>query len=709
MNSNIPPPKWLSLNQYLSGPTAGFKAIVNGKGPEPKFFNRNLSWLDFNGRVLAEAADPTVPPAERLKFLGIVSSNLDEFFMVRVADVIRMVRRKPRHRYDDGLTPGRVLGLIRQKVLEQKAYQAAVLKDVLSVLSKEGIDIQAEFQDDPKLDKEIQSALPALKFIVRTIAEPLPPLKGDTINVFIQFSGEYAVITLPERESRLLQLPSAGRTLRFVLLDRWLTARAQKLFPTKKVLEAYPFKIIRDADLRYRPDDDDIEDQIVEAVHMRTRGKVVRLEVDAPRYSEGAIFLATSLGLDSASLYRFDLPLDLRTISKICGMPESRRLCYASISPVMPSKWKRTKSVFKLIQKHDILVHHPYDSFDIIISFLEEAAEDPAVTKIFHTMYRTSRESPVMEALKKASRNGKKVTVYIEIKARFDELNNVRWAQELKKAGVRVVRPLAGFKVHCKMTHVLRREGNEDISYLHLGTGNYHPATARQYTDLGLLTRNQNIGEEAQQFFSTLPKRSAPEGLKTLLVAPGNLHDEVIRLIRKETEIEKTGGKGHIIAKMNSLVDPHVINELYKASKAGVKIELLVRGICCLRPGVKDLSENITVTSVVDRFLEHSRIYYFRSNGEKKIYLSSADWMPRNFHDRYEIAFPIQDANLKRYIRETILANYLSDNLRAWRLQSDGAYVKVRPKPSDPLFRSQLSFEVIARKQYRDTVLARRI
>lgn len=674
-----------------------------------KLLNRDLSWLNFNDRVLSEAADESVPALERLRFATIVSSNLDEFFMVRVPEIARLARRSPLRRFPDGIRAGQLLAQIREHVLRQKARQAVVLAGVIEALKRHDIRLYSDFTGRVRLDGEISSQLPAIKYILRRSTEAPPPLQSEMIQVFVRFPGEYAILTIQEREARLMELSSPARSRRFALAERWLSDRAKILFPGREIIETFPFKIIRDADIRYRPDDDEsLEDQIMEALKRRSRAKVVRLEVDAPSYSEGALFLATALGLDSAALYRFDLPLDLRTLTRICKIKTPRRLRYRPIRPQLPPPLRGQKTLFDSIRRQDILLHHPYDSFSPVVRFLYNAARDPQVTRIYHTMYRTSRDSPIMEALKAAVRRGKRVTAYVEIKARFDELNNVRWADELRRAGVRVVRPLGGFKVHSKITQVFREEDGAEVSYLHMGTGNYHPATARQYSDLGLLTADQSLGAEVALYFDSFSRRKRVPRFKELLVAPGSMHQKILWLIREEMRIQREGGRGHIIGKMNSLVDPDIISALYAASSSGVKIELLVRGICCLRPGVKGLSENIKVISVVDRFLEHSRIYYFRSGGARKIYLSSADWMPRNFFTRFEVAFPVKDPALKRYIRLVILRNGLDDNVKAWQLKSDGTYARVPTPKSGKAVRSQFLFESLARKRYRDTALQHR-
>ena len=705
-----PPPRWLSLSHHLSGRSPADQPRFVGLPPTQRLINRNLSWLAFNDRVLNEADDSAVPPVERLRFAGIVSSNLDEFFMVRVAEVARIARRHPSHRFPDGMSATQVLAQIREHVLRQKGSQAEIFHRLLLDLAKRDIHILAEFGENRRLDRAVAARMPEVKYLIRRTTEAVPPLASEKIHVFVRFPGEYAILTIEDRDARLLPLPAKAGSLKYALLDRWLAQRADRIFSNRDVLESFPFKIIRDADLRYHPDEEEsLQEQIVEAVHRRLKAKVIRLEVDTPFYSEGAFFLATALGLDSAALYRFDLPLDLRTLARLYGTRVGRELAYPPVKPYLPRRWAGRTSPFRLMKERDILLHHPYDAFDIVVKFLNEAARDPKVRRIYHTLYRTSRESPLLEALKKAAKNGKKVTVYVEIKARFDELANVRAADALRKAGVRVVRPFGGYKVHSKLTLVVRDEGGEEAYYLHMGTGNYHPTTARQYTDLGLLTCDGELGRDAATYFAALTRRKMPEGLTSMLVAPGNLSTQIIRLIREETRIQERGGRGHIIAKMNSLVDPAIIDALYKASQAGVRVDLIVRGICCLRPGVKGLSEHIHVTSVIDRFLEHSRIFCFHSEGNEKIYLSSADWMPRNFYSRYEIAFPVKDPLLRHFVRDVILKTSLSDNVKAWTMEPDGTYRKKTPKPGERPVRSQFEFEALARRRYRGTILAQRL
>lgn len=668
-------------------------------------FNRELSWLQFNDRVLSEASDPGVPPLERLRFATIVSSNLDEFFMVRVAQLKRKAQETPAKRSPDGLTAAQAYAQVRDHVLRQKGRQALILRKILEELRAQGIRVDTEFGRMSQLDKTILENLPELDLVLLPSSQGVPHLPSERIHVYVAFPGEYAILTLRDRQARLWQVP--GSRSHYVLLERWLSDRAAKLFPGRDVLEAFPFKVIREADLRYRPDEEDtLEEQIREAVGRRPRARVVRLEVDAPAYSEGALFLATAMGLDTGGLYRFNMPLDLRTLALILGIKP--KLCYPPVVPRTPAPFRKKERIFDVMRRRDVLLHHPYDSFDIVLNFIRQAARDPDVTRIYHSLYRTGVQSKVMEALKEAAQNGKRVTVYIEIKARFDEQNNLRWAAELRRHGARVVRPIGALKVHSKATQVFRSEGDKEACYLHLGTGNYHETTARQYTDLGLLTCDETLCRDVAAFFSALIRHQKPSGFSEILAAPVNLHLEMLRLIEAEIETQRQGGRGHIIAKMNSLVDKTIIQKLYAASQAGVRIELLVRGICCLRPGIRGLSENIRVVSVVDRFLEHSRIYYFRAGGKSKLYLSSADWMPRNFFTRFELAFPIKDPALRRYIREVILGQGLADNVKSWQLRPDGTYSRTPMPAPERRVRSQFLMENLAARHYKDTVLEHR-
>ncbi|MBI5622455.1 MAG: polyphosphate kinase 1 [Elusimicrobia bacterium] len=698
---------WKPLATFLEAKPAA--PAAHAAPTVQRLYNRDLSWLSFNDRVLNEAADPSVPALERLRFASIVSSNLDEFFMVRVAEIAKITSRTPNYRYPDGLTARQLLALVREHALRQKALQARYFRDILETLAKQGVRLVTEFAGASPYDYDIQARLTGARAALQRLDEPPPPLQSQKIYVFVRFARRYAIIDLGERENRLVELPPDGKTSVWGLADRWVASRAQNMFPDREAIEAFPFKIIRDADLGYRPDEEvTLEEQILQGLRRRRgEARVIRLEVDAASYSEGSLFLASQLGLDSAALYRFDLPIDLPAMRRVFDAPASTRLRYPPVRPQSP-RFMRSKDLFDILKTRDILLHHPYDSFDIVVNFLLQAARDPAVREIYHTLYRTSRESPIIEALKEAARAGKKVSVYVEIKARFDEAANVAWATELRAAGAKVVAPMGGFKVHSKVTRIVREEAGVERVYLHLGTGNYHPGTARQYTDLGLLTADEALGAETGAFFHVLSQRQEPSGFKELLVAPVNLHAQFMRLIREEIKRQKSDGDGRITAKMNSLVDPDVIEALYDASRAGVKVELLVRGICCLRPGIRGMSDNIRVVSVVDRFLEHSRIYSFGAGERQRLFLSSADWMPRNFFSRYEIAFPVKDPSIRRFITDVILGKSLMDNVKAWELKPDGTYDRVERAEGAEAIRSQTLFEQLAEAQYKGTILEER-
>ena len=700
-----PPKGWLSLSQYTKESAA--KSHPATELSDRRYSNRDLSWLTFNARVLSEAANRQVPLLERLRFAAIVSSNLDEFFMVRVSEILKIARRTPSKKFPDGYFPKQVLSGIRESVTQQKADQARIVKEILKVLAKNKIYIHHHFAEHFAHDTQIKERLPDIQIILRPIATPPPFLFGDSLYVFILFPKEYAILRL-RRQDRLVRLEESG-IVRYVLLERWLSTRAKEIFSDKEVLESFAFKILRDADLRFRSENEDtLEEQIVQAVERRRQAPIVRLEADSSTYTEGVFLLASALGVSSSNLYRFNLPLDLSALMKIYNQLDYPKLKYAPIQPQVPRILSGQKSIFELLKARDILLHHPYDSFDCVIRLLEESATDPNVTEIYHTLYRTTEVSPVMESLKKAAINGKKVIVYVEIKARFDELNNVRWASNLRASGVRVIRHIGRYKVHSKATVISRKENDSVRLYAHLGTGNYHPNNARQYTDLSLLTSNQNLVQEAFGYFKALSGRSELPEFKKLLVSPKNLRSEILRLIQNEVTIQKQGGKGRIIAKLNALTDTDIIDALYKASESGVKIQLIVRGSCCLRPGIRGLSSNIEVISIIDRFLEHSRIYYFRAGGERKVYLSSADWRPRNFFSRYEVAFPIEDPSLKKYIYEIILKNALNDNIKSWRLQKDSTYQRTKLIPNAEKIRSQFLFESLSKTFYKNTTLEKR-
>ncbi|MCX7944678.1 MAG: polyphosphate kinase 1 [Deltaproteobacteria bacterium] len=673
-------------------------------------FNRDLSWLSFNNRVLEEAADDTVPLLERLRFLTIVSSNLDEFFKVRFAELSKIFRKYPTKRLPDGYPVNRVIFQAREEVVRQKNRQAELFNVIMSKLKSEGIMIYYEpdiISDD--IDKQVMAKLPKLNIVIRKLNEPIPELKSEAIYIYVRFVEEYAIVEFDTTDNRLIKVEDEKYRLSLVLIERWIISHIRQFFPQRDIIEAFPFKIIREHNISYEFDEESLDNFVEKGIKSKRIPRVVRLEVDSPVYPEGAIFIASALRIDSISIYRFSMPLNLKSFSIVLDYEGFDDLKYPKITPVIPTPFNKPGKILDLIQKHDVLLHHPYDSFDIVVNFIKEASTDPNVTDIFHVIYRAGEKSMLLEFLKQAANSGKNVYVYVEIKARFDEKTNLKWMKELKSAKVKVIPPLKDYKVHSKVTQIVMHRGQKTIYLTHLGTGNYHPTTTRLYTDLGLLTSNQDIGQEVHVYFNRLAQGKQLPYFKHLLVAPANLRTAILRLIRNEIINQIKYGNGLIIAKMNSLVDPDTINALYNASMSGVKIFLIVRGMCCLKPNIKGISENIRVSSIIDRFLEHSRIFYFHSNGEEKIYLSSADWMPRNFYKRYEIAFPIYDELLKRYVKDVILETALSDNVKARILQPDGSYVRIRPAQGEKLIRSQFQFVSLAESSYRGTILEKRI
>jgi len=702
-------PKWLPIKKLASDYAS---EISYGTAPQvfDRFINRDISWLTFNDRVLAEAERSDVPLLERLFFVGIVSYNLDEFFSVRVAELLRLSKISPKKRYPDALTPQSLALQVRERVLRQKSRQAEILNDLLKMLSEQNIVIYTNFaNDDPSLDSEIESHLPEMEIFFSKLSDPMPLIQGTELYVFIRFSDGYAIIGFKKPQERLLELSAKGKTRRFVLVERWLMARAQKLFKNRKVLENFSFRLLRNADIPISLDEDEtIESQVIKGVKKRPYSRIVRLEIDSSGYPDSTFFLATNFHLDPASIYRFDLPLKLHffTSFKTMFAEAAPHLLYPDITPLKPRILKKCRDIFEAISRQDIILHHPYDSFDVVMDFLGQAARDPNVTEIFHTLYRTGTAAQIVRILKTAANNGKKVTVYVEIMARFDEMNNVMHADDLRKAGVKVVNPIGAYKVHSKITLVHRMENGARVCYAHMGTGNYHAQTARQYTDLGLLTKNTDITTEATGYCKMIQTQRPYPKFRHLLVSPVNLHKSIRSLIENEIAYSKKGFQGRIIAKMNALTDTSIIEKLYAASNAGVQVDLIVRGTCCLKPGVPGLSENIRVVSIIDRFLEHSRIFYFRANGEHKLFLSSADWRPRNFLRRYEIAFPVTDSAIKEYLRDVVLHNSVHDTARGCNLRADGSYAPAQHKTDS--IRSQFLFEQLAKNEYRDTPLSNR-
>ncbi|HUB05733.1 MAG TPA: polyphosphate kinase 1 [Myxococcales bacterium] len=681
---------------------------------DPKLFlNREISWLAFNERVLAEARDASLPLFERLKFLSIVSSNLDEFFMVRVAGLKQQILGGVAETAADGMLPGEQLAAIADRTHAMISERDRVWSaEIRPSLAAHGLTIPGPAHWTPEQQAAARNhftsqVFPALTPLAIDPGHPFPHLRNKSINVavFLRPSGgrrratargsSLAVVQVPAVLGRLVRLPSA-EGLCFGLLEEIIAANVGDLFPGYAVKHTAAFRVTRNWDLLVDEEDsEDLLSTIQEELRRRDRGAAVRLEVaaDSPPETEGA--LSRSLHLEPPDVYRVQAPLQLPDLLGLAEADPRPELRVEPLAPSLPMELRDVESVVGAIGKRDILLHHPYESFDPVVRFIDEAADDPNVLAIKQTLYRTSGDSPFVRALSRAAENGKQVTAIVEIKARFDEANNIAWARRLEENGVHVVYGLIGLKTHCKVALVVRREGGGIRRYVHLGTGNYNPVTARQYTDLSLFTAKEEFGEDVSFLFNMLTGYSEPPHWKRLAVAPLDLQDRVLELIGRAAQRARAGEPARIVAKMNSLADPAVIRALYAASQAGVEIELIVRGICCLRPGLPGVSERIRVVSVVDRFLEHSRVLAFGVGDRAEVYVASADWMPRNFHRRIEVLFPILDPALKHRLLGEVLGLALRDSVKARRLQVDGRDAPA--PPSDPPVRSQVELLQAAR------------
>jgi len=659
------------------------------------FINRELSLLAFNRRVLAQAADETVPMLERLKFLCIVSSNLDEFFEVRVAGIKEQLKLGSTATGSDGLLPSdlmRRLGVLTQELV---AEQYTLLNDeILPELRAEGIMFlrRAEWTPEQRVwirDYFLNEVMPVLTPIGLDPAHPFPRVLNKSLNFAIELqgmddfgrSGGAAIVQAPRALPRVIRLPKelSGVDYAFVFLSSIMHEHVDELFPGMTVLGCHQFRVTRNSDLFV--DDEEVKNlrtALQGELPQRHLGDAVRLEVAADCPQVMTDFLLNQIGLGRSDLYLVPGIVNLVRLMSIPDQVDLPHLKYATFQPGLPKVLTKRYDVFASIRKQDILMHHPFQSFTPVIQLLQQAADDPAVVAIKMTLYRTGTDSVVLEQLLRAARKGKEVTVVVELMARFDEEANLNIAGRLEEVGAHVVYGVFGYKTHAKMMMVLRKEDSgKNIGYrryVHLGTGNYHPRTTRFYTDFGLMTCNPEIGEDVNELFKQLTGMGKAASLKHLWQAPLTLHANIIKAIEEETAIAKAGGKGRIIAKMNSLLEQEIIEALYRASQAGVSIDLIVRGVCALRPGAPGLSENIRVRSVIGRFLEHHRIFYFLADGKETLYLSSADWMERNCFRRIETAFPILDPKLKRRVFKEGLRPYLADNCQAWEMDSKGDY-----------------------------------
>ncbi|RHU96224.1 RNA degradosome polyphosphate kinase [Clostridium sp. OM07-10AC] len=679
------------------------------------FYNRELSWLSFDYRILGEAQDKTIPLLDRLKFLSITASNLDEFYMVRVASLKDMVHAEYDKKDIAGMTPTKQLEEIGKVTHEFMNDQYRTYNNsLIPALKKEGIAILSHYEDLSQkqakfVDNYFKSEVyPVLTPMAVDSSRPFPLIRNRSLNIgailkmkttaagasgnghfrelYITHNGtkkdgasdtDFATVQVPSGLPRVVEIPSEdGFDRTYIMLEQIIERNIHRLFMNYEVLCAFPYRVMRNADLTIEEDEAaDLLMEIEKQIKRRQWGEAIRLQVEAGIDKKLLKVLKKELRIKEDDIFHINGPLDLTFLMKLSGMEGYDELKVPKYTPQQP-KWLNSEdNLFAQIRDHDVLLHHPYETFDPVVNFVREAAKDPDVLAIKQTLYRVSSHSPIIASLAAAAENGKQVTVLVELKARFDEENNIIWARKLEQAGCHVIYGLVGLKTHSKITLVVRREEDGIRRYVHLGTGNYNDSTAKLYTDMGLLTCNKAIGEDATAVFNMLSGYSEPAVWNKLAVAPLWLRDRFTEMIRRETDFAKAGKKAFIKAKMNSLCDAKIIASLYEASAAGVQIELVVRGICCLKTGIPGVSENIHVRSIVGDFLEHSRIFYFHNNGHEEVYMGSADWMPRNLDKRVEILFPVEDETLKQEVIH-ILDIQLQDTLKAHILQPDGSYKK---------------------------------
>jgi polyphosphate kinase len=669
------------------------------------YINRELSLLEFQRRVLEEARDENNPLLERLKFLAIFGSNMDEFFMVRVSGIRKQIEAGVLEISPDGMTPRDELAAIRK--LSQELFQDAqqcLQRKLLPKLEKAGIHI-LEYQKLSKVQKERADnyfkdvIYPVLTPLALDPGHPFPHISNMSLNLAIVIrdkkgNEKFARLKVPGTLPRLIPIKRSSGSARkdgtiphhhyFVWLEQVIAANLQDLFPGLEVVAAYPFRVVRDADVEIQElEADDLLETMQQSIRKRKFGSVVQVAIHPTMPDDIRELLVDNLEILGNDVYVLNHPLGFAHLMQLYNNVERYDLKYPPYKPRIPKALRfieKPGDIFEIIRAGNILLHHPYDSFTPVIDFLNAAARDPDVLAIKQTVYRVGSNAPVVDALLEAVERGKQVAVLVELKARFDEESNIGWARALEQAGVHVVYGLVGLKTHCKTTMVVRKEGEGIRRYLHLATGNYNAVTSRIYEDFGMFTCDEDMGADATDLFNYLTGYSTKQSYRKLLVAPVNLRENIEALVKREIEHARAGHKARLIFKMNSLVDSRMIQLLYEASQAGVKVDLLVRGMCCLRPGIKGISENIRVISVVGRYLEHSRLYYFQNNGEEEIYLGSADLMPRNLNHRVEVVFPVEEQKHIRYLRDKVLDVYFNDNTRARFLNADGSYTRAIPK-----------------------------
>ena len=653
------------------------------------FYNRELSWLKFNLRVLKEAMVKDTPLLERLKFIAISASNLDEFFMVRVASLWSNFDSGVEKRDASGMSVHEQLVAISQASHEQVRTQTKSLIALMAEMDAVKLHFR-RVKDLSELGKDWleeyyrEVVFPVLTPMAVDASRPFPFLANKTLNLAVELikaDGEHSMglIQVPSVLDRIVEVEPEGKRT-FVFLEDIIASHCHDLFKGCHILDMVSFRVTRDSDLDLEEDDSvDLMKEVEESLRKRKRGAAVRLEIFKTNNNRIKKFLEENLDVTEMEVYEINGPLDPTCFFKFIGMKGMWPWLYEPFVPQRPLELPDDSDLFAAIRENDILLHHPYESFDPVVKLVSDAADDPQVLAIKQTLYRVSGNSPIVAALARAAENGKQVTVLVELKARFDEENNILWARRLEKAGCHVIYGLVGLKTHAKIILIVRKEDNGIRRYLHLGTGNYNDSTAKLYTDLGLMTANDEFGSDASAFFNLLSGYSEPPVWNKLVMAPLGLREKIYALIDNEIAMVRAGREGHIIAKMNSLIDQPVIQKLYEASAAGVHIDLIVRGICGLRTGIDGISDNITVRSIVGRQLEHSRIFWFANGGEEQLYLSSADWMPRNLNDRVELFFPVETEEHIRRIK-ALLDLYLRDNVGAHMMQSNGTYRRVRNK-----------------------------
>ncbi len=715
-------PTAVAKTSVADEPSAGIELLrkdvpaANRFSDPQNFINRELSWLEFNRRVLEEAQDPTQPLIERVKFLSIFSSNLDEFFEIRVAGIKQQIESETSDVGPDGLSPTETFNNIQRMVRELVAAQYSLWnEELLPLLAKNGIRIPKMTELSARraawAQKYFQQEVfPMLTPLAVDASHPFPQLLNKSHNLLIraktQRGGEqlHAIVQVPRVLPRLIAMPRSkggdDEPWVYIYLASLIKQHIGELFPGLILDGVHAFRVTRNSDLYI--DEEEAENllrTIEQELRRSSRGNAVRLEIEADCPKDFRDLLLKFFNLTEADVYKLDGPLSMTHLTPLVTNDAFANLRDRPFQPARDPALPPHVNIFEVMRRQDVLLHHPYESFDPVVELIEEAAQDPQVLAIKITLYRTSGDSPIVQALMNAAAAGKQVTALVELRARFDEAANIQWARQLEEAGAHVVYGVVGLKTHCKALLIVRRDADRLRHYVHLGTGNYHPRTARIYTDFSLFTCEPQLTEEVSVVFNTLTGLAGYPGLKKLLVAPFDLHKRLIGKIERERDHALVGKPARIIAKLNHLVDQETIEKLYEASCANVTIDLIVRGICCLRPKIPGLSENIRVFSIVGRFLEHSRIYCFENAGQREVFLSSADWMPRNFFRRVEVAFPLENAILRDEIVNEVLPNLLNDRVKARELQPDGSYRRLKPEGKEPRAQAQWHFREVSRER----------